>query len=245
MWLGMHWCAAHGDLQQLQREIAQRRRVRGTGRGIRIVPIGGGVAGEEARGLEAGLNAYNGHGMTALHGAAFHGQVGAVGELVLAGADVNHPSRGPRHTFALHLGVARGHRGVVRVLLEEHGADPRLRDYRGLTALDVAALVEGARGWDPEAQGLRAFVQGCIDAQGQLRGKPAFAFDAQVVRGRADGRTGSQEQLPLASGSGLGLGLSRGRSSITGAPGLIRSASDITMKSQSAGAGINSAPRPQ
>lgn len=109
------------------------------------------------------VNASNRFGMTALHAACFHGQLGAMQLLLHFGADPNQQSRtalqplsgsdllseiavnesstSVNWTFALHVAAFRGHHKIVKELLKR-GADPYLLDFRGLTAAEVA---EGAK----------------------------------------------------------------------------------------------------
>ena len=70
-------------------------------------------------------------GTTAMHHAAFSGQVDALRSLLAAGADVNAVTK-DRET-PLMVAVTCGHTEAVRFLLA-NGADSDIRDANGLTA---------------------------------------------------------------------------------------------------------------
>lgn len=84
------------------------------------------------------VNAINKYGMTALHAACFHGHLECVQILLEAGADANIPSASANFTFPLHLAVTRLQKEIVELLILNGRADPRLKDYRGQTPLDIA-----------------------------------------------------------------------------------------------------------
>lgn len=72
-------------------------------------------------------------GNTALHYAAFHGDTALVKELLTRGARVNQPD--PRGETPLMGAVRMNNPGAVRLLLA-HGADPRVRNREGRSAVD-------------------------------------------------------------------------------------------------------------
>jgi ankyrin repeat protein len=69
------------------------------------------------------------NGVTALHLSARNGHVQAGRRLLEKGARVD--ATGRMGSTALHWAVARGHSGVARMLVEEHGADPHVKDHNG------------------------------------------------------------------------------------------------------------------
>jgi ankyrin repeat protein len=82
----------------------------------------------------ADLSAHDGHGDTALHIAAFRGDVGAARALLAKGAKTD--SKDSDGATPLILGA--GSEGIVRVLLE-HGANPNVASTLEITPLMVAA----------------------------------------------------------------------------------------------------------
>ncbi len=74
-------------------------------------------------------------GLTALLYAARDGCYDCVGELLAAGADVNLPT--PEGVTALMLAIDNDHNGVAKLLLDR-GANPRVWDWWGRTALYIA-----------------------------------------------------------------------------------------------------------
>jgi ankyrin repeat protein len=84
----------------------------------------------------ADVNAKDGDGWTALHGAASRGHEAVVRLLVEKGADVNAKHR-DRWT-ALHEAAYKGHEAVVRLLVEK-GADVNAKHRDRWTALHLAA----------------------------------------------------------------------------------------------------------
>jgi hypothetical protein len=85
------------------------------------------------------LNKYNRFGMTSLHGAAFHGHSKIIKILLENGADPNLPSFSHKFTFPLHLAVEKLNFDCIRELFNSPKIrlDYSLRDYRGLTAVDI------------------------------------------------------------------------------------------------------------
>ncbi|XP_067620242.1 DNA-binding protein RFXANK isoform X3 [Eurosta solidaginis] len=96
---------------------------------------------EEQVRIEIERNAHNidykdDAGFTALHWAAYYGQLAAVRLLIHAGANVNVEA--PEMVTPLLLAACGGHNEVVHLLLE-HGAHPNHMDIVGNTALMYAA----------------------------------------------------------------------------------------------------------
>ena len=83
---------------------------------------------------------------TALHFAAYNGQVAVVGLLLSRGAPINSTAN-PKRMTPLHLATIGGHPDVVTQLLEM-GADPSVKDKRGRTALAYATKlhIDAVRG---------------------------------------------------------------------------------------------------
>ena len=84
-----------------------------------------------------GINRPAPDGFTALHLAAFFGQVGTARLLVERGADVE--AVGPGRLRPLHSAAAGGEAEIVRLLLAA-GADPEQPQERGFVPLHAAAL---------------------------------------------------------------------------------------------------------
>lgn len=151
------------------------------------------------------VNAYDEHGMTALHLAVFHGHFEATQLLLHLGALINAPtitgvsqeaaygndaSRTAFWSFALHLATSRGHCGIVKLLLA-NGADPYLLDCRGVTARDLALRNEQPK---------------CADAiTKHLQSKKASAATSDaIIQGFAPiKRVNSESSLPLYSSPNL------------------------------------------
>jgi ankyrin repeat protein len=104
------------------------------------------------------VTAYSYDGWTALHLAAFFGQLEAAARLLEAGARLAAVSRNPLANTPLHAAVAGGH-PEVSVFLIARGADVNATDAGSHTPLHIAAengqlsVVEAllARGADPHA----------------------------------------------------------------------------------------------
>jgi ankyrin repeat protein len=98
---------------------------------------------------KADVHVANQCGQTPLHTAsAFRAEPSAVELLIQVGSDVNQKTLANCNAWTpLHGATARDSAGIVAVLLK-HGADPTVRDGRGLTALEVAergGYVEAAK----------------------------------------------------------------------------------------------------
>ena len=81
-------------------------------------------------------------GKTPLHGAAMHGHVNLLHQLLERGSEVNARDRFSGAT-PLHHAAAQGHAEVITALLES-GADPQQRNGRGQTARDVCLAAMSA-----------------------------------------------------------------------------------------------------
>eukprot|EP01043_Picozoa_sp_COSAG02_P005862 COSAG02_NODE_161_length_32629_cov_10.363142_30_plen_401_part_00 len=81
-------------------------------------------------------------GKTPLHGAAMHGHVNLLHQLLERGSEVNARDRFSSAT-PLHHAAAQGHAEVITALLEG-GADPQQRNGRGQTARDVCLAAMSA-----------------------------------------------------------------------------------------------------
>jgi uncharacterized protein len=86
-------------------------------------------------------------GFTALHLAAFFGQLEVVAVLLEHGAAVDAQAGNPSHVQPLHSAAAGGHAAIAALLLER-GADPDARQEGGFVPLHSAA----ARGDDVTAR---------------------------------------------------------------------------------------------
>jgi ankyrin repeat protein len=83
--------------------------------------------------------AYSGDGFTALHFAAFFGQLGAAALLIERGAEVDAFGRGWMTGTPLHSAASRLRSDIVGVLLEA-GANPNVRQSAGWAPLHAAAM---------------------------------------------------------------------------------------------------------
>ena len=83
--------------------------------------------------------AYSGDGFTALHFAAFFGELEAAALLIERGAEVDAFGRGWMTGTALHSAASRLQSDLVRILLEA-GANPDVRQSAGWTPLHAAAM---------------------------------------------------------------------------------------------------------
>lgn len=77
-------------------------------------------------------------GFTALHLAAFFGQLEAAAVLLGRGAAADAPAGNDSHVRPLHAAAAGGHAAIVALLLER-GADPDARQHGGFVPLHSAA----------------------------------------------------------------------------------------------------------
>lgn len=93
---------------------------------------------EHALADAAAATAYSYDGWTALHLAAFFGQLDAAARLLEAGGRLAAVSRNPLANTPLHAAVA-GRRADVSVFLIERGADVNATDSGGHTPLHIAA----------------------------------------------------------------------------------------------------------
>jgi uncharacterized protein len=95
----------------------------------------------------AAVRAEAADGFTALHLAAFFGQLEVAAVLLEHGAAVDAPAGNPSHVQPLHSAAAGGHAAIAALLLER-GADPDARQHGGFVPLHSAA----ARGDDVTAR---------------------------------------------------------------------------------------------
>lgn len=108
-----------------------------------------------ARAPNAGLEAVNANGSTALMFAAFEGKAAVADVLLKAGARIDHTNiKG--HT-ALMSAAAHGYRNTVALLLDS-GADPTIKDTEGVTAVEFARDNEHAGVADLIAQAAAVYV---------------------------------------------------------------------------------------
>ena len=77
-------------------------------------------------------------GFTALHLAAFFGQLETAAVLLESGADVDAQAANPSRVRPLHSAAAGGHAAIVALLLER-GANPDARQHGGYVPLHSAA----------------------------------------------------------------------------------------------------------
>lgn len=84
------------------------------------------------------VNAYSEDGFHPLGLACFFGHFDVAEYLVKAGAGINSRSNNRLKAAPIQSAAARGHRKIVRMLLE-HGADPNIREQGGYTPLHAAA----------------------------------------------------------------------------------------------------------
>lgn len=84
------------------------------------------------------VNAYSEDGFHPLGLACFFGHVDVAEYLVKAGAGINSRSNNRLKAAPIQSAASRGHRKIVRMLLE-HGADPNIREQGGYTPLHAAA----------------------------------------------------------------------------------------------------------
>ena len=84
------------------------------------------------------VNAYSEDGFSPLGLACFFGHSDVAEYLVKAGASINSRSHNRLKAAPIQSATARGHRKIVKLLLE-HGADPNIREQGGYTPLHAAA----------------------------------------------------------------------------------------------------------
>lgn len=84
------------------------------------------------------VNAFATDGFQPLGLACYFGHLEAAEYLVMAGANVNTPSKNALHATPLQSAVSSGHTSIVRMLLKQ-GADPNVREKGGFTPLHAAA----------------------------------------------------------------------------------------------------------
>jgi ankyrin repeat protein len=84
------------------------------------------------------VNAYSEDGFQPLGLACFFGHFDVAEYLVKAGASINSRSRNKLKAAPIQSATARGHRKIVKLLLD-HSADPNIREQGGYTPLHAAA----------------------------------------------------------------------------------------------------------
>jgi ankyrin repeat protein len=84
------------------------------------------------------VNAYSEDGFQPLGLACFFGHFDVAEYLVKAGASINSRSRNKLKAAPIQSATARGHRKIVKMLLD-HSADPNIREQGGYTPLHAAA----------------------------------------------------------------------------------------------------------
>ncbi|MEI9972041.1 MAG: ankyrin repeat domain-containing protein [Ignavibacteriota bacterium] len=92
------------------------------------------------------IDSYSADGFTPLGLAVFFGHEEIARSLVVAGADVNRPSRNTIRVAPLHSAVESGSVALLSLLLE-HGAQPDPVEFLGATPLHSAAAGGGERWW--------------------------------------------------------------------------------------------------
>lgn len=84
------------------------------------------------------VNTYSPDGFQPLGLACFFGHFDVAEYLTKAGANLNSRSHNKLKAAPIQSATARGHRKIVKMLLE-HGADPNIREQGGFTPLHAAA----------------------------------------------------------------------------------------------------------
>ena len=136
---------------------------------------------EAVRGLirqAVDVNSAQGDGMTALHWAAFNGDVELAQPLLYAGANVEATTRLGAYT-PLYLASKHGHSSIVEMLLQA-GSNPEKTDVAGMTPLMMAASSGNA---DLVTMLVEAGVE--LDAIETERGQTALGFAAAFNRPEA------------------------------------------------------------
>ena len=126
----------------------------------------------------ADVNSAQGDGMTALHWAAFNGDVELAQPLLYAGANVEATTRLGAYT-PLYLASKHGHGNIVEMLLEA-GSNPEKTDVSGMTPLMMAASSGNA---DLVTMLVEAGAE--LDAIETERGQTALVFAAAFNRPEA------------------------------------------------------------
>ncbi|MDT8369633.1 MAG: ankyrin repeat domain-containing protein, partial [Longimicrobiales bacterium] len=137
----------------------------------------------------ADVNAAHGDGMTALHWAAYRGDLEMVDVLVYAGANLEATTRVAGYTPLLV--AARSGHSAAAVRLLDAGADPRARTSTGVTALHFAAGTGGV-----EAVEALIVAGAAVDAREHAHGQTPLVFAAH------DGRVEAIRAL-VAAGADL------------------------------------------
>nr|XP_039249349.1 ankyrin repeat domain-containing protein 39-like [Styela clava] len=113
-------------------------------------------------------NLMDSSGYTPLHYAARGGYYNICNELILSGASVNHTTKSGKST-SLHRAASQGCNDVVKLLIK-NGANPRMIDDDGKTALHKAA--EGNH-----AEVCRLLIESAPDTQNVLDKKVKYPKD--------------------------------------------------------------------
>lgn len=85
-------------------------------------------------------NSWHAMGLSALHFAAFSGDVAVTALLLDSGAEIDARARNAFYNTPLQVALLPGHEGTARLLLER-GADPLVRAERGFAPIHAAAFL--------------------------------------------------------------------------------------------------------